>query len=65
MAIHKRKRRGKTDWFYKFDLAGATRDSRRIIRAFGFATRQEAVQAESNRRIAEQQKCVSEGRRRR
>jgi integrase len=57
MAVHKRKRRGKTDWFYKFDQPNATRKSRRIIRAFGFATRQEAIQAESNRRQAEQQKC--------
>jgi hypothetical protein len=57
MAIHKRKRRGKIDWYYKFDLPGATRESRRIIRHFGFATRQEAVHGESSRRLAEQQKC--------
>jgi integrase len=57
MPVHKRKRRGKVDWYFKFDLQGATRTTRRIIRAFGFATRQEAVQAESSRRLAEQQKC--------
>jgi hypothetical protein len=56
MPVHKRKRRGKIDWYYKFDLAGATRESRRIIRNFGFATRQEAVRAESSRRLTEQQK---------
>jgi hypothetical protein len=57
MPVHKRKRRGKVDWYYKFDLPGATRDSRRIIRHFGFTTRQEAVRAESSRRLTEQQKC--------
>jgi integrase len=56
MPIHKRKKRNKVDWYYKFDLAGATRNSRRIIRAFGFATRQEAIEAEANRRIDEQKK---------
>jgi hypothetical protein len=56
MAILKRKRRGKVDWYFKFDLPGATRNSRKIIRAFGFATRQAAVEAEANRRIDEQKK---------
>jgi integrase len=56
MPVHKRKRRGKVDWYYKFDLVGATRENRRIIRAFGFATRQAAVEAEAARRIDEQQK---------
>ncbi len=53
MAILKRKRRGKTDWYYKFDLPGATRGNRRIIRGFDYFTRQEAVAAEANRRIDE------------
>ncbi len=57
MAILKRKRRSKTDWYYKFDLPGATRTTRRIIRAFGFATRQAAIEAEANRRIDEQKKA--------
>jgi integrase len=57
MAIHKRKRRGKIDWYYKFDLTGATRESRRIIRGFGYSTRQAAVQGELSRRLTEQQKC--------
>jgi integrase len=56
MAIHKRKRRGKIDWYFKFDLPGATRESRRIIRGFGYAARQEAIAAEANRRIDEQKK---------
>ena len=57
MAVLKRKRRGKIDWYFKFDLPGATRESRRIIRAFGFGTRQEAVAAEATRRIDEQKKA--------
>jgi integrase len=57
MAIHKRKKRNKVDWYFKFDLQGATRTTRRIIRAFGFATRQEAIEAEANRRIDEQKKA--------
>jgi integrase len=56
MAIHKLKRRGKVDWYFKFDLPGATRNSRRIIRGFGFATRQEAIAAEATRRIDENKK---------
>ena len=56
MPIHKRKKRNKVDWYYKFDLPGATRNSRRIIRGFGYATRQEAVAAEANRRLDEHQK---------
>ena len=56
MAIHKRKRRGKVDWYFKYNAPGGSRENRRIIRAFGYATRLEAIQAESNRRQAEQQK---------
>jgi hypothetical protein len=66
MAILKRKRRGKTDWYYKFDLPGATRESRTIIRGFGYATRQAAIEAEANRRIEERRKGgASKGWRRR
>jgi integrase len=60
MAILKRKRRGKIDWYYKFDLPGATRENRRIIRAFGFETRQTAVAAEAIRRLDEQKKLAME-----
>jgi integrase len=56
MPVHKRKRRSKIDWYYKFDLFGATRENRRIIRAFGFATRQAAAEAEATRRTDEQKK---------
>src|ERR1035437_3484268 len=56
MPIHKRKKRNKVDWYFKFDLPGASRDNRRIIRGFGYLTRQEAIAAEANRRTDERQK---------
>jgi integrase len=56
MPVHKRRKRNKVDWYFKFDLQGATRNSRRIIRGFGFATRQEAIAAEATRRIDENKK---------
>ena len=46
MPVYKRKNTsGKTVWFYKFQPPGATRDAS-PIREFGFATKQEAVDAE-------------------
>ena len=56
MAVHKRKRNGKVSWYYKFDAPGSTREGRRIIREFGFATKGEAQDAESVRRVDEQKK---------
>src|ERR1700722_12802192 len=58
MPVHKRKRNGKTTWYYKFDLAGSTRENRAIIRGFGYATKQEAIDAEAARRIDEQTKAA-------
>jgi hypothetical protein len=58
MAIHKRKRRGKIDWYFKCNAPGGTRESRRIIRGFGYQTRQAAIEAEANRRVEEQRKLV-------
>src|SRR6185295_16934603 len=56
MPVYKRKNRsGKTVWFYKFQPPGATRNAP-PIREFGFATKQEAVDAEVARRIEEQKK---------
>jgi hypothetical protein len=57
MPVHKRKRNGKTTWYYKFDLAGSTREDREIIRGFGYPTKQEAIDAEAVRRIEEQTKA--------
>lgn len=54
-----RKRRnasGKMVWFYRFDAPGTTRENRREIREFGFATKQEAIDAEAARRVDEQKK---------
>jgi len=57
MPVHRRKYiSGKTVWFYRFNAPGSTRDSRQEFRAFGFETKQAAVDAEANRRIEEQQK---------
>jgi integrase len=56
MPVHKRKRNGKTTWYYKFDGDGSTRENRKIIREFGFTTKQEAIDKEAERRIEEQQK---------
>lgn len=57
MPVHKRKRDGKISWYYKFDNAGSTRENRDIIRGFGYATKQEAIDAEASRRIDEQRKA--------
>jgi integrase len=56
MPVHKRKRNGKVTWYYKFDLPGSTRDDRRMVREFGFATMKEATDAEAKRRTEEQEK---------
>jgi integrase len=57
MSVLKRKNpSGKTVWFYSFDAPGSTRENRKKIREFGFATKQEAVEAEAARRIDEQKK---------
>src|SRR5215471_13113971 len=56
MPVYKRKNTsGKIVWFYKFQPPGATRAAA-PIREFGFATKQEAVDAEVARRIEEQKK---------
>jgi len=47
---------GKTVWFYRFSAPGSTREDRREIRQFGFATKKEAEAAEAARRVEEQQK---------
>jgi integrase len=57
MSLHKRKySSGKTVWFYQFDLPGATRKQRKRIIEAGFSTKKEAGDAETTRRIEEQQK---------
>ena len=47
---------GKTVWFYRFSAPGSTREDRREIRQFGFATKKEAEAAEAARRVEEQRK---------
>jgi integrase len=58
MATHKRKNRaGKTIWFYMFSLPGSTRQNRKRVSASGFATKADAINAETRRRIEEEQKA--------
>src|SRR5215813_13483364 len=54
-AYKRRYKSGTILWFYKFSPPGSKRGTL-PIRQFGFATKQEAVDAEANRRIEEQQK---------
>lgn len=57
MPAYKRKNRsGKTVWFYMFSLPGSSRQSRNRVSASGFATKNDATNAEAQRRIEEQQK---------
>jgi len=57
MPVFKRKyRSGKTIWRYMFNAPGSTREDRRWIAEVGFASKQEAVDAEAKRRSEELQK---------
>ena len=57
MSLHKRKyRSGKLVWSYQFSLPGATRGERNRVFESGFATKKEAGDAETARRIEERQK---------
>ena len=57
MSVRKRRNAsGKVVWFYRFDAPGTTRENRREVREFGFATKQEAIDAEAARRVDEQKK---------
>jgi hypothetical protein len=57
MPVFKRKyESGKTVWRYLFSAPGATREDRRLISEVGFASKQEAIDAEAKRRTEELQK---------
>jgi len=57
MPIFKRKyESGKTVWRYIFSAPGSTAQDRRLIGVVGFASKQEAVDAEAKRRAEELQK---------
>jgi integrase len=57
MPVFKRKyESGKTVWRYMFSAPGATRQDRRLVEAVGFASKQEAIDAEAKRRIEELRK---------
>jgi hypothetical protein len=57
MPVFKRKyRSGKTVWRYLFSGPGSTRQDRRLVGEVGFASKQEAIDAEAKRRTEELQK---------
>ena len=57
MPVFKRKyRSGKTVWRYIFSAPGSTRQDRRLVGEVGFASKQEAIDAEAKRRTEELQK---------
>jgi integrase len=57
MPVFKRKyQSGKTVWRYIFSAPGSTRQDRRLVEAVGFASKQEAIDAEAKRRTDELQK---------
>src|ERR1700692_3070824 len=57
MPVFKRKyRSGKTVWRYLFSAPGSTRQDRRLVGEVGFASKQEAIDAEAKRRTNELQK---------
>src|SRR5580700_5778914 len=57
MPVFKRKyRSGKTVWRYIFSGPGATREDRRLFGEVGFASKQEAIDAEAKRRTEELRK---------
>jgi integrase len=57
MSVYKYKNRaGKTLWAYQFSLPGSTREDRKRVFGSGYATKGEATDAETARRIEERQK---------
>src|ERR1700722_433960 len=61
MPVYKRKNTsGKVVWRYQFTL-GATREKQELFWKSGFATKQEAVAAETSRRAEEQVRKASAG----
>jgi len=54
MPVYKRKyRSGKVAWYYQFTLPGSTRQKQNLVTESGFATKQEAADAEAVRRAEE------------
>src|ERR1039457_5827241 len=56
MPVYKFKSGSGVVWYYSFDLAGSGRQGRHRAKASGFATKKEAQDAETARRIEEQKK---------
>jgi hypothetical protein len=54
MPVYKRKyRSGKVVWYYQFASSGSTRQNQNLVTESGFATKQEATEAEAVRRAEE------------
>src|ERR1700694_163438 len=54
MPVYKRKyRSGKVVWYYQFASSGSTRQNQSLVTESGFATKQEATDAEAVRRAEE------------
>ena len=54
MPVYKRRyRSGKVAWYYQFALPGSTRQNQNLVTESGFATKQEATDAEAVRRAEE------------
>src|SRR5258708_22574748 len=54
MPVYKRKyRSGKVAWYYQFASSGSTRQNQNLVTESGFATKQEATDAEAVRRAQE------------
>jgi integrase len=62
MPIRKRKTKSGISWGYYFDLPGSTRENRKTVSASGFATRQEAKEAERQRVVDERLKAEAAAR---
>ena len=62
MPVYKRKyRSGKVVWYYQFALSGSTRQNQNLVTESGFATKQEATDAEAVRRAEELVRLAATG----
>jgi integrase len=62
MPVYKRKyRSGKVVWYYQFALSGSTRQNQNLVTESGFATKQEAAEAEAVRHAEELLRLAATG----
>ena len=58
MPVLKRKRNNKIEWFFQFSTSGSTREQRRLIRGYGYKSKEEAINTEAARRLHENMTAV-------